>query len=218
MNIEIQNGWKIFFVILCGILEWPYIVNLSWYYRHRHPYISYTIFQVYLTSMTTWCSNKVKIILLSPQFSITPPGRQDGLPFSLPIFRRAGNSLLLHYMPCYHHQSQQKLKAVTRKCNNEFTSLENYNFCGSLRRERMVAHAMISWSSQSTKKCFYCEVSTNFLFEFTTQRSSTAYSVSFFLTSLFSHLPPSSYQLLTKIAHWCYFLSKMCCHISWIWK
>ena len=110
-----------------------------------------------------------------------------------------------HCMPCYHHQRQQKLKAVTRKCNNEFTSLENYNFCGSLRRERMVAHAMISWSSQSTKKCFYCEVSTNFLFEFTTQRSSTAYSVSFFLTSLFSHLPPSSYQLLTKNAHWCYF-------------
>ena len=89
------------FVILYGILEWPYIVNLSWYYRHRHPYISYTIFQVYLTSMTTWCSNKVKIILLSPQFSITPPGRQDGLPFSLPIFRRADNSPHYYYTTCH---------------------------------------------------------------------------------------------------------------------
>ena len=101
MNIEIQNAWKKKFVILYGILEWPYIVNLSWYYRHRHPYISYTIFQVYLTSMTTWCSNKVKIILLSPQFSITPPGRQDGLPFSLPIFRRAGNSPHYYYTTCH---------------------------------------------------------------------------------------------------------------------
>ena len=37
------------------------------------------------------------------------------------------------------------------------------------------------------------------------RKGRAAYSVSFFLTSLFSHLPPSSYQLLTKNAHWCYF-------------
>ena len=92
-------------------------------------------------------------------------------------------------MPCYHHQRQQKLKAVTRKCNNEFTSLENYNFCGSTVSRVEWWHTQWSLDLLKARKSVFTAKFPRIFSSNSPRKGRAAYSVSFFLTSLFVEYP-----------------------------